>query len=255
MQLSWDASTDNVGVTGYDIYRDGTLLASLAPPAGYLDQSVQPGTTYSYYVVAKDAAGNASPPSNTAPVTTPTDSTMFFDGFESGDMSAWTTATGMTCRSSSSTTASYAAEAVASGAPAYAYEQLARPWPALYYATRFYVGAEIEFGYLLRFRTGQGRDHGPLLSSTGKLGFAQRCHVHHHDQFHGRLLRRVAHVELYGRQRPSGQARCGWTAPRSRRSLGRSRLARPPSAICSSATRRQTPSTSSSTTSTPTRCS
>jgi hypothetical protein len=49
----------NVGVTSYDIYRDGNLLASSAPPAGYLGQSVQAGTTYSYSVVAKDAAGNA----------------------------------------------------------------------------------------------------------------------------------------------------------------------------------------------------
>ena len=172
VQLSWDASTDNVGVTSYDIYRDGSLLANSAPPAGYLDQSVQPGTTYNYYVVARDAAGNASQPSSTASVTTPTDTTMFFDGFESGDMSAWTTSTGMTVQNHLVNDGSYAAEAVATGTPAYAYEQLSQTWPALYYSTRFYVSSHTSgSAYLLRLRTDKkAAIVAVYLSSTGKLG-------------------------------------------------------------------------------------
>jgi chitodextrinase len=171
VQLSWDASTDNVGVTAYDIYRDGTLLASVAPPAGYLDESVQPGTSYSYTVVARDAAGNASPASDPASVTTPTDVTMFSDGFESGDMSQWATVAGMTVQSQVVNDGLEAAEAAASGSPAYAYAQLGQSWPALYYSTRFYVASQgASTVYLLRFRTGSKVAIAALsLSSTDKL--------------------------------------------------------------------------------------
>jgi hypothetical protein len=172
VQLSWDASTDNVGVTGYDIYRNGTLQASIAPPAGYLDESVQPGTGYDYYVVAKDAAGNTSPPSGTASVTTPTDATLFSDGFESGDMSQWTTSTGINVQSQLVNDGSFAAEAVPNGAAADAYEQLAQTWPSLYYSTRFYVASRGSSSvYLLRFRTAtKGAIAAVFVSSTGKLG-------------------------------------------------------------------------------------
>lgn len=83
--LSWTTSTDNVGVAGYDIYRNGVLLASVGnPPSGttmtYSDDTAVGSTTYSYYVVARDIAGNASPPSNTATVTTPApDPTLVFN--------------------------------------------------------------------------------------------------------------------------------------------------------------------------------
>jgi chitodextrinase len=72
VSLSWDASTDNVGVAGYKVYRDGAFLASTSTTS-YSDSAVQGGTTHSYTVYAYDAAGNISPPSNTATVTTPTD--------------------------------------------------------------------------------------------------------------------------------------------------------------------------------------
>lgn len=172
VQLSWDASTDNVGVTAYDIYRDGTLLTSTAPPAGYLDQSVQPGTTYDYYVVARDAAGNSSPPSSDASVTTPTGTAMFSDGFETGDMSRWTTSTGINVQSQLVNDGSFAAEAVPNGAAAYAYKQLTQTWPSLYYSTRFYVASRGSSSvYLLRFRTAtKGAIAALFVSSTGKLG-------------------------------------------------------------------------------------
>jgi hypothetical protein len=172
VQLSWDASTDNVGVTAYDIYRDGTLLASIAPPAGYLDESVQPGTTYNYYVVARDAAGNTSPPSSTASVTTPTDLTLLSDGFETGDMSQWTTFTGIGVQSQLVNDGSFAAEAVSTGAAADAYKQLTQTWPSLYYSTRFYIASKGSSSvYLLRFRTATKTAIAAVyVSSTGKLG-------------------------------------------------------------------------------------
>jgi Big-like domain-containing protein/calcineurin-like phosphoesterase family protein len=67
--LGWTASTDDDGVAGYRIFRDGTQIAT-SPTPSYTDSAVQPGTTYGYHVVAYDAAGNVSPDSNTATVTT-----------------------------------------------------------------------------------------------------------------------------------------------------------------------------------------
>jgi len=75
VNLTWTASTDNVGVTGYDVYRGGTLLKSLGVTTSYADTTVAPSTSYSYTVKAKDAAGNISPVSNTATVTTPSGGT------------------------------------------------------------------------------------------------------------------------------------------------------------------------------------
>jgi chitodextrinase len=172
VQLSWNASTDTVGVTAYDIDREGSLIASVAPAAGYLDQTVQAGTTYTYSVVAKDAAGNSSQASNTATVTTPANSTMFFDGFESGGLAQWTTSTGMSVQSQVVNDGSHAAEAVASGASAYAYEQLSQTWPALYYSTRFDIVSQTAgSAYLLRLRTAaKGAIAAVFVTSSGKLG-------------------------------------------------------------------------------------
>jgi chitodextrinase len=70
VDLSWSASTDNVGVAGYYIIRDGVTIAS-SPVNVYTDVTVSPVTSYSYYVLAYDANGNTSGPSNTVSVTTP----------------------------------------------------------------------------------------------------------------------------------------------------------------------------------------
>jgi chitodextrinase len=73
VNLSWTASTDNVGVTGYTVYRDGTQIGSTTTATSFSDTAAQPATTYNYTVVAFDGAGNVSHPSNTATVTTPAD--------------------------------------------------------------------------------------------------------------------------------------------------------------------------------------
>jgi chitodextrinase len=73
VNLSWSASTDNVGVTGYEVFRNGALLATTTGTGtSYSDTSANPTTTYSYQVRALDAAGNRSAFGNTATVTTPT---------------------------------------------------------------------------------------------------------------------------------------------------------------------------------------
>ncbi|MEU1362075.1 discoidin domain-containing protein [Micromonospora zamorensis] len=65
IQLNWSASTDNVGVTGYDVYANGALRGSVNGSTLTYTDSQSASTTVSYYVRAKDAAGNQSANSNT----------------------------------------------------------------------------------------------------------------------------------------------------------------------------------------------
>src|SRR6266700_4144455 len=67
--LSWNASTDNVGVTGYIVRRNGVLVATPATTS-FADTGLSAATTYSYAVAARDAAGNISPDSTSVSVTT-----------------------------------------------------------------------------------------------------------------------------------------------------------------------------------------
>jgi M6 family metalloprotease-like protein len=99
--LSWNASTDNVGVTGYDVYRNGSFVAN-ASSTSYTVNGLNPSTSYSFYVKAKDAAGNASAASNTVNATTSVatiscgttiSSFPYSEGFESG-LGAWTQGSG-----------------------------------------------------------------------------------------------------------------------------------------------------------------
>ena len=69
--LSWTAATDNVAVTGYDVYQGATLLGSTTSATTYAVTGLSGSTAYVFTVKAKDAAGNVSAASNTANVTTP----------------------------------------------------------------------------------------------------------------------------------------------------------------------------------------
>ena len=61
INLSWNASTDNVGVAGYKVFRNGSQIATTTRTS-YSDTGLMPSTTYSYAVSAYDAAGNNSAP-------------------------------------------------------------------------------------------------------------------------------------------------------------------------------------------------
>lgn len=62
VEIFWTASTDNVGVTSYNVYRDGALLSNTASTS-YTDNTVASCAEYTYTVRALDAAGNESSPS------------------------------------------------------------------------------------------------------------------------------------------------------------------------------------------------
>ena len=68
--LRWRPSTDDVGVTGYEVLRGQVVVARATGPAAG-EERLLPATAYCYQVRAVDAAGNRSPPSGESCVTTP----------------------------------------------------------------------------------------------------------------------------------------------------------------------------------------
>jgi hypothetical protein len=70
VDLSWSASTDDVGVAGYTVYRDGASAGTSAT-TGYRDVNLTPGASYTYTVDAYDAEGSHSAPSDGVHVATP----------------------------------------------------------------------------------------------------------------------------------------------------------------------------------------
>lgn len=67
--LNWSASTDNVAVTGYNVYMNNTLKTTVTALTATIT-GLTASTTYSFYVNAKDAAGNTSASSNTVSAAT-----------------------------------------------------------------------------------------------------------------------------------------------------------------------------------------
>jgi len=73
VSLSWTASTDNIGVTAYDVYSGSTIVKTVTGTPLATSTTItglSPSTTYTFTVKARDAAGNTSAASNTVSVTT-----------------------------------------------------------------------------------------------------------------------------------------------------------------------------------------
>ncbi|MDA7717072.1 fibronectin type III domain-containing protein, partial [bacterium] len=99
VDLNWNASTDNVGVTGYEIFR-GTTSIGTSATTSYNVTGLSPETSYSFTVRAKDAAGNTSANSTAvtvttlgAPACTGINSYPYSESFET-NLGVWTNATG-----------------------------------------------------------------------------------------------------------------------------------------------------------------
>jgi len=71
VSLKWTASTDNVGVTGYTIFRNGTAVGGTGGATSFTDVTAAPSTSYQYKVRAFDGSGNKSGTSTAVAVTTP----------------------------------------------------------------------------------------------------------------------------------------------------------------------------------------
>ncbi|RSM43992.1 alkaline phosphatase [Amycolatopsis balhimycina DSM 5908] len=94
--LTWNAATDNVGVAGYDILRNGTAVTTSTAPS-YTDTGLAPDTAYTYAVRARDAAGNTSPASTPITVKTKAGSGTSFVLAAAGDIAEQCTASSSGC--------------------------------------------------------------------------------------------------------------------------------------------------------------
>lgn len=100
--LTWNASADDTGVSGYDVYRDGSLVGSSAA-ASYTDAGLEPNTAYTYRITARDSAGNTSQASADLTVSTlDPDPGLVLDNYDNSpaawpgtnDLNVWTGANG-----------------------------------------------------------------------------------------------------------------------------------------------------------------
>ncbi|MEQ9405112.1 MAG: S8 family serine peptidase [Cyclobacteriaceae bacterium] len=100
LTLNWTASTDNVGVTGYDVYQGASNLGTVTGTSANIT-GLTASTNYDFSVRARDAAGNISASSNVVNVTTQgtggiscttTETLPYGEGFESND--GWTQVSG-----------------------------------------------------------------------------------------------------------------------------------------------------------------
>ncbi|WP_339888837.1 reprolysin-like metallopeptidase [uncultured Flavobacterium sp.] len=92
--LSWSGATDNIGVTGYDVYKGAALLGSTTSTS-YAVTGLTASTAYTFSIKAKDAAGNISVSSNVVNVTTLANA---------GDTTAPSTPTSLTASGTTQTT-------------------------------------------------------------------------------------------------------------------------------------------------------
>ena len=173
--VSWGAATDDVGVTAYDVLRDGVAVASVdAATLTFTDTTVLAGTTHAYAVRAHDLAGNVSPLGSAGPVTTPAAAApSFSDGFETGTTSAWTTSLGLTAQSTTVRSGGYAAEGLAPNGISYAKKALpGGPYADAYARVAFDVVSQAAQVTLLRLRTtATGTGGYVYLTSGGSLAF------------------------------------------------------------------------------------
>jgi hypothetical protein len=174
VNLTWSASTDNVAVASYKIFRDGNPVGAVGPQTSFSDNTVAPSTAYSYQVQAVDWKGNPSGLSTALAVTTPPAAPIFSDGFESGGLSNWDTGASLTVETTDVLDqSSYSAESISDGTTlSYAQKTLSSAQPNLYYELHFKIVSPPASGasaYLGWFRTANPAPSG--LKAAAILGF------------------------------------------------------------------------------------
>jgi hypothetical protein len=114
-------------------------------------------------------AGNTAA-SGTLLVTTPAPGTVFSDGFETGDLSQWTTVSGLAVQSALTHSGTHAAQESSTGAATYAYKTLPAPYTELWAHSWVYVESAATSANLFGFRVSNGGSIINLYSSpTGKI--------------------------------------------------------------------------------------
>ncbi|HUZ36170.1 MAG TPA: fibronectin type III domain-containing protein [Streptosporangiaceae bacterium] len=166
--LNWTSATDNIAVSAYDIYRNGTYLATVGPGVtSYTDSTATSGTGYTYQVEARDLAGNTTG----ANVPVNGGSVLFSDGFETGDLSNWTSVTGaISVQSSLAHSGSFAAQETSTGSATYARRTLGGSYTELWAQAWVDVVSHSTSGAFFSFRTSSGSSIVYVyVNSSGKL--------------------------------------------------------------------------------------
>jgi hypothetical protein len=173
VDLSWVAPPQP-DVATYQVLRGGVLLGTVAAPATtFADRTVFGPALLTYTVRAVDTAGNVSGDSDPASVTTlPSPAPLFGDGFETGNTSQWTSASGLVVQSSLAYAGTYGARATTSGSAAYAMKTLSAPSSELFYDVRFDPISLGTQANLIRFQTATGVQLlSVFMTSTRKIGY------------------------------------------------------------------------------------
>jgi hypothetical protein len=124
IELSWTASTDQSSPVTYRVYRDGdSTPVGETTATSFSDVGLAAGSTHTYTVDAVDPANNVSAMSPTSEPIAVT-SVIFADDFTSGDLTKWTSATGLTIDGTQGATASPSAQGTPSAQPAFANKDL-----------------------------------------------------------------------------------------------------------------------------------
>ncbi len=172
IQLDWSVSTDDTGVIGYTVRRDGTPLATIPSPAtSFVDVDVTPSTTATYTVTSIDGVGHESLLSDPLVITTPQPRTpLFADDFESGGLSAWTSTFGLAPQGTVVHQGIVAALGSTTNGQTYAKADLAATTDG-YLRAWINVPSAVDQVNLLRFRSATGSSIGYVfITPSGTLG-------------------------------------------------------------------------------------
>ena len=172
VDLAWQAAQDTNAIASYKIYRDGTQYQTVSGTTINYADTVTAGSSHTYTVSAVDGAGNESARSDPVTVTTTSSTPVFSDGFEGGNLKAWSSSGGLTVQSTTVRTGQYAALGSSNSVGNYAKRTLPASYVDGYARTGFDLVAQSGQVNLLRDRTSDGTSIGYVyVTSAGLLAF------------------------------------------------------------------------------------
>jgi hypothetical protein len=200
-----------VGVTGYDVYRDGgtTPVGSDVKATTWPDTGLAPGSTHTYTVTAHDAAGNNSVPSNTATATVSGPVPVFTEDFESGSIGPprWTTPTaGLVAEQAVVHGGNWAAEETSTGATTWSSTQLPATYRALHVSAWLYIKQRSTSAGFFKLRSATGAYIAYLyVNAAGFLAVRNDAGLVTHASTTSVSAGQWHHVELALNENPGGQ--------------------------------------------------
>ncbi len=178
VQVNWAASSEPGGaISAYQVSRSGTQIATVqAPTTSYGDTTLQPGASATYTVTAIDSYGTASQPGTSNAVTTP----LFTAGFETGNLTGWTTVHSVAVQNQVIHSGSNAASLnAAAGSQSFATQNLPSSSAVLYAQGWVYVASQSTTLTLFGLRTQTGQVARVFLQANGVLSVANNADPSH----------------------------------------------------------------------------